>query len=349
MLARHPEEDDTNRREILASMTAAGLTLAGMPLPSRLHLPGKVNPEHIGQVRQLTETYRGWVYQHGASGQLQRSIARLLDHATGMIARASDPQLRLTLLDATADVANLAAYACRDLGLHAYAQQHYLLSLQAAQAAGDHALAGHAVVRMAGHHIELAQPHEVLAYLDAARKTTRFTAGERSNQYAIEAWARAQSAMAQGVHRAVGHAEEESGRADDRSGPGWRVRHVAEAELYSLTGAGYAELARHDPAQAPEAIRRLTAALDLRGIDGARNATLDRISLAEAHLAAHNLTEALHAGNDAVDSASHSSSRRVRVRLDELARQLHPHHTHAHAAEVIHKISFASNRQPETS
>jgi hypothetical protein len=124
----HPEEDDTNRREMLASMTATGLTLAGVPLPGRLPTPDTITPDRIEQVRRLTETYRSWVYQHGASGQLQRSVTQLLDHATGMISRASDPAQRMALLDATADVANLAAYACRDLGLHADAQQNYLLS-----------------------------------------------------------------------------------------------------------------------------------------------------------------------------------------------------------------------------
>ncbi len=78
------------------------------------------------------------------------------------------PQLRCDLLDATADSAGLAAYACRDLGQHEWAQRHYLIAMQAAHAAGDHALAGHLVVRMAGHNIEPGQPKDVLTYLEAA-------------------------------------------------------------------------------------------------------------------------------------------------------------------------------------
>jgi hypothetical protein len=89
--------------------------------------------------------------------------------------------------------------ACRDLGQHDWAQRYYQIAMQAAHAAGDHALAGHLVVRMTGHHIELAQPAEVLTYLNAASQSGRrgvFTHGELSNQHAIAAWANAQNGLA---------------------------------------------------------------------------------------------------------------------------------------------------------
>ncbi|MEO3855775.1 hypothetical protein [Acrocarpospora sp. B8E8] len=336
------EEDATNRREMLASMTAAGAALVGLPPVLRAAIPDRIGPEQAAEVRRLTAMYRGWVYEHGASGQLQCGVARLLGHATSLINRTSHQPIRDDLLDALADVAGLAAYACRDLGLQDYAAQHYVIAFQAAKASGNHALAGHTVVRMAGHNIELARPREVLDYLDAAQgigKTRGFTPGELSNQYAIKAWAFAQSGRAQEVHRAVGMAEEHAALAEDRSGPDWRIRHVAEAELFSLTGAGYAELSKHSPAHAPEAIWRLTKAIDLRGFGGARNATLDNISLAEAHLATHDLEGAAAVGYTAVEAAGTSSSRRVRVRLGELRRQLEPHTKHPDVADLATRIS----------
>ena len=117
--------------------------------------------------------YRTWVYQRGADRQVQRGVTRFLDRATTLIGQVSTPQLRRDLLDATADSAGLAAYVCRDLGQHEWAQRYYLIAMQAAHAAGDHALAGHLVVRMAGHYIELAQPAEVLTYLNAASQSGR--------------------------------------------------------------------------------------------------------------------------------------------------------------------------------
>jgi transcriptional regulator with XRE-family HTH domain len=337
----HQEEDDTNRREMLTSMMAAGVALSGFPLPPRAEVPGRVGPQHVAELRRLTEMYRTWVYQHGADRQVQRGVTQLLDRATTLIAQVSAPQLRRDLLDATADSAGLAAYVCRDLGQHEWAQRHYLIALQAARAAGDQALAGHLVVRMAGHNIELVQPAQVLAYLAAASQASPqagFTRGELSNQHAIAAWANAQNGHTQGVHRQTGLAEEQFARAGDHTGPGWQIRHVAEAELYSLTGAGYTELARHDPAAADEAIRRLSLALELRGADGARNATLDTISLAEAHLAGHDLPEALQATRHAIQLAEDSASRRIRKRLDELASQLTRHRQAPDTADTLEQI-----------
>ncbi|HUZ51323.1 MAG TPA: hypothetical protein VMU94_02190 [Streptosporangiaceae bacterium] len=162
------EDGDTNRREMITSMMAAGVALSGFPLAPRTEVPDRVGPRHVAELRRLTEVYRTGVYQHGADHELQRGITRLLGRATTLIGQVSAPQLRRDLLDATADSAGLAAYACRDLGQHEWAQRHYMLAMQAAHAAGDHALAGHLVVRMAGHNIELAQPEEVLAYLEVA-------------------------------------------------------------------------------------------------------------------------------------------------------------------------------------
>jgi transcriptional regulator with XRE-family HTH domain len=335
------EEGDTNRREMITSMMAAGVALSGFPLAPRAEVPDRVGPQHVAELRRLTEMYRTGVYQHGADHELQRDITRLLDRATTLIGQVSAPQLRRDLLDATADSAGLAAYACRDLGQHEWAQRHYMLAMQAAHAAGDHALAGHLVVRMAGHNIELAQPEEVLAYLEAASRAgrhARFTHGELSNQHAIAAWANAQRGSAPGVHRQAGLAEEQFAGAEDRTGPDWQIRHVAEAELYSLTGAGYAELARHQPRYAGEAIRRLNLALDLRGAGGARNATLDAISLAEAHLADHDLGQALHTTSQAITLAEDSASRRVRKRLGEVASQLTPHCRTPETANVLEQI-----------
>jgi transcriptional regulator with XRE-family HTH domain len=336
------EADETNRREMLSGIAATGLALSGFHLPRLGEVPHRVGPQHVEELRRLTEMYRTMTYSRGADTTLQRDVARLLDRATVLLGQVSSPRLQNDLLDAAADVAGLAAYACRDLGQHEWAQQYYLIAMQAAQSVGDHALAGHLIVRMAGHNIELAQPRQVLAYLEAARQPgTRapFTHGELSNQHAIAAWACAQSGDAQGVLREAGSAEDYFAAAEQPAGPDWQVRHVAEAELYSLTGAGYTELARHQPRYAPEAITRLTRALDLRGADVARNVTLDTISLAEAHLADHDLSQAVHVAGDAVRLSEASASRRIRKRLRELGQQLSEHHGDPDTAAVLGQIA----------
>jgi transcriptional regulator with XRE-family HTH domain len=335
------EEAETNRREMLSGITAAGLALSGFSLPPLADVPRRVGPQHVAELGRLTEMYRTMTYSRGADAEPERGVSRLLDRAVTLLGQVSSPQLRRELLDAAADIAGLAAYACRDLGQHDWAQQYYLLAMQAAQAAGDHALAGHLVVRMAGHNIELAQPGQVLSYLQAARQPgngAHFTPGQLSNQHAIAAWANAQAGSAQAVLREAGQAEDHFANAGHHAGPDWQVRHVAEAELYSLTGAGYTELARHQPRYASEAITRLTAALDLRGDDVRRNATLDTISLAEAHLADRDLPQALAVADSAVTLASDSASRRVRKRLGELAAQLQPHQRQPGTAQALEQI-----------
>ena len=337
------EEDDTNRREMLSGIAATGLALSGFRVPAPGDVPHRVGPQHVEELRRLTEMYRTMTYSRGADAELQKGVASLLDRATTLLGQVPSSQLRGELLDAAADAAGLAAYACRDLGQHERAQQYYLLAMQATQSAGDHALAGHLVVRMAGHNIELAQPRQVLAYLEAARQPgtrTPFTHGELSNQHAIAAWAKAQAGDAQGVLREAGSAEDHFAAAEQRTGPDWQVRHVAEAELYSLTGAGYTELARHQPRYAAEAISRLSLALDLRGADVARNATLDTISLAEAHLAAHDLSQAVHVSADAIRHAEASASRRIRKRLRELGQQFGEHSGDPDAAAALEQISM---------
>lgn len=335
------EGADTKRREMLSGMAATGLAIAGFPVPPVAEVPHRVGPQHVAELRRLTEMYRTMTYSRGADGELQRGVTRLLDRAGALLGQVSSSQLRHELLDAAADCAGLAAYVCRDLGQHEWAQQYYLMAMQAASAAGDRSLAGHLVVRMAGHNIELAQPVQVLAYLEAARQPAGkpvFTRGELSNQHAIAAWANAQAGQAQAVLREAGNAEEHFAAAEDRTGPGWQVRHVAEAELYSLTGAGFTELAKQQPRYAAEAIARLTLALDLRGDDVKRNATLDTISLAEAHLADKDLPQALHVTGNAVSLARDSASCRVRKRLDELAAQLAPHRRQAGTPETLQQI-----------
>lgn len=324
--------------EAARSVIATGMTLVGLGLGLRSDVPDRIGPEYAGELEEAVEAYRAQVYRRGASRQLQREVTDLLSRAAGSIAHARTSKVRVHVMNSAADAAGLAGYVCRDLGQHGLAQQHYLLAVQIARAAGDRGHVGHLVVRLAGHNIEMVRPADALAYLDLARRSDLadgFTHGELSNQHAIEAWACAQAGLTARAVRSAALAEAEAAREDHRNGPGWRTRHVAEAELYSLTGAGYAELARHEPVFADEAIRRLNRALELRGGESARNRTLDTISLAEAHLAAHDVAESARTAARAVGSARSSSSQRVRRRLGELRQRLAPYLDEAELATAF--------------
>jgi hypothetical protein len=326
--ARRPRGADQQDADAARSIISTGMSLAGLDLKLRADVPDRISAGYAEEIQEAVEAYRSLVYRHGASRGLRQRVAGLLDRAAASISNAPDGPLRRSLLMSTADAAGLAAYVCRDLGLHGLAQQHYLLALQIAQAAGDRALVRHLVVRLAGHNIELTRPKDALAFLDVVRRadlSKGFTHGELSNQLAIEAWACAQAGLAERAVRAAALADGQAALAEERANPGWRIRHVTEAELCSLTGAGFTELARHDPRFAGEAIHRLGRALDLRGGESARNRSLDLISLAEAHLADRDLEQSLRVAGRAVESAQGSSSLRIRRRLGELQQRLRPH------------------------
>lgn len=332
----HEGDEDVRRRQML---TAAGLALVGVTVRPP-ETPRRITIAHARRIHQLTERHRQVVYQCGATHRVRDAITGLLDHTTALLPQIGTENLRNELLNVTGDLAGLAAYAYRDLGAHDLAQQHYLLAIQAAKAAGNEPLIGHLVVRMAGQHIELTKPVDVHNYLRAARATsTQFSPNELSNQSAISAWAHAQAGDYQRMRRDVCLAEEHFAHRDNTSPTGWgrrwQLRHTAEAELYSLTGAAYAELAQHYPRYAEEAVSRLNRALEIRGPGFARNATLDVISLAEAHLARHDIDQAVTHANNAVRMAGGSASRRVRERLTGLTEHLQPHQRRPDVADVL--------------
>lgn len=339
------EGDDVQRRHMLIS---AGLMMVGVPLGSSTAPPRRVGPAEVARSRELAAAFRAALYTHGGGHGLHRHLGRTLAEVTGFIPHAHHPRVRRDLLAVVGDLAGLTAYAYRDRGHHDDAVQTYLLGLQAARASGQPALVGHLYVRMAGHHIERNAPGSVLDFLTAARQNAADTStpGERINHFAIEAWARAQMRDLQAVHRSVGHAEDFLNTPSaDASGTPWQHHHLSEAEMWSITGAAYTDLARHDRRCATEAVRRLDKAIALRDQGFERNTILDLISLAEAHTVTYDLDQAVSAARRALAQAGGSASLRVRSRLAELSDRLAPYRRRDDVAEVIHLAHVARRGQ----
>lgn len=319
------EEVETERRQVMRSLAAAGLVVAGWPVGARagVDLPRRILMDHVAELRDATSLYRGWVSRHGGGG-VRQHVAVLLERASMMHSAASEDRVRRELLDCIADLAGLAAYISRDLEAHSDAREMYQLALQAARAAGDRHLGGHLIVRMAGHNIELRQPDDTLVLLDKAQHAAKsvLSSGERANQLCIKAWAHAQRGEVEAVRRAVGQAEEEFVRGKKPVAQDYGRQHVTEAELYSLTGAGYAELAKTNAAHADTAIYRLRRAIGLRGQSHARNRTLDMVSLAEVLAVAGDLTESKKVTRQATEQIDQLASKRLIRRLGELRQRL---------------------------
>ncbi|MBM7075521.1 helix-turn-helix domain-containing protein [Micromonospora humida] len=314
--------EDMRRRRVLQALSAAGMAVAGWPLPSA-ETPRRIGMQHVADIADTTAVYRGWVSRHGGAA-VQQPAAQLLDRAAAMHTAASEPKVRTALLVAIAD---LGAYVARDIGDHRSADEHAWLALSAATAAGNTALGGHTVVRMAGHNIELRHPEKTLSLLDAAAKRAGdlFTPGDRANQSCIRAWAYAQVGDADMVRRAVGNAEDAFTRVDNTGTPNWAAQHVTEAELYSLSGAAYTDLARTNHWYADAAIERLNEALDLRGVSLARSRVLDQLSLAEALLYAGEFDEAGRIALAEAEVAGTSDPGGLSLRFAGLTRRMQAH------------------------
>lgn len=323
---QHTREGVTRRRQVLHGLGAAGLAAAGLPLPPPAgDLPRRIGMGHVADLDDSTSMYRAWVARHGGT-TIRAQVDALLYRACQLHAAASHRPVRAALLHSVADLAGLGGYIARDAGAHADAEDHFRVALSAATACGDTALRAHTVVRMAGHGLELHQPATVLTLLDAARTPDGPTsAGAEANRCCLAAWGHAQAGNAQAVHRAVGQAEEHQSEAVSDRAAGWAAQHVTEAELYSLTGAAYVDLARSDPDHATTAIDRLSRAIDLRGISAARNRTLDLLSLTEALLLADEVDEAGRIACRAYTAREGVASGRLDLRFRTLRRMLRPH------------------------
>ncbi|RKS76498.1 hypothetical protein BZB76_1854 [Actinomadura pelletieri DSM 43383] len=331
---------DTDRRDLLlSSAVTAGAAIVGLPVVT-LDPDECPNAAVVAELRRLVDLHRDWLYEHGASVEVQHGVARLLKRSSSLLPHARNDVMRRDLLGVISDVSGVAAYTCRDLGLHDVAGQHYVVAVQAAMAAGDRNLAGHLVVRMAGHQVERADADQILAHLQAAAAIGRFTPRQVSNQHALAAWAHAMRGDASRVRRLVGEAEDAFSAPSPLQGAArWESRHGQESELFSLTGAGFATLSVLKASAAPEAISRLTRALELRGGGFSRNTILDHLSLADAYLNAHELRPAVEATSTALRLSEVGSSRLVSERLLATSGRLRRHSRNPDIADLIDLIN----------
>lgn len=340
------KEGATDRRTVLTALASAGMSITGLPVTAAgWQPPRRIGHAHVQDIIDATSTYRGWIARHGGA-QVRAHAAQLLERAAVMHASTINPTVRAELLVAIGDLAALGAYIARDIGAHREAGELYQLALTTAAAAQASDLRTYTVVRMAGHHLELRQPGEVLRLVEAAAAPdSDDKAGGTANRLCITAWAHAQRGDADAAARAVDAAEDAFAADAGRERPDrpWAAQHVTEAELHSLIGAAYVDLARIDPRHAQTAAGRLGRALELRGPSAARNRTLDLISMAEAQLALGEIDHAAHLALDVHDTAQALTSARLTTRLQQLTTRLAPHaRTNPTAAQFMASRSRAA-------
>lgn len=155
-----------------------------------------------------------------------------------------------------------------------------------------------------------------------AHHGTRHTAtpGLRALLHTREAWGNAQQGRINAVHKAVGLAEEAYARRKPDAEPRW-TSGLDAAELAGVIGARYRDLARHDPAQAPRAVRYIGQPLALRNASRQRNRAFDLIGLARVHLITREPERAAALIVQALPLVGERASGRVGRKLDDFYRE----------------------------
>lgn len=204
------------------------------------------------------------------------------------------------LFGTVAQLAALAGTMSHDDGLDAAAQKYFILALHAAKQAGDRALGGEIVSRMAQQLIQLGHPHDALALIECARTGSAASASAsiRSLFLLVEAWSYAHLGEVDACHRAVGSAEEAFACSRVHEEPPWLT--FGAADLVGMAGYAYRVLSEFDPRQTAHAEPLLRRSLELRGPDDVRARALSLIDLAITYLLAGRPDRAGSAGEEAM-------------------------------------------------
>ncbi len=284
--------DLINRRDVLASTAAVtGGALLG-PLsawlePLRAAYSGTgsaFSAVEVEALEQVVGVFRGWS-RSTVSGLARSAVVGQLQELARQLRQAPAGRRTDRAFLAGAELAKIAGSMSFDAGLQGAAQRYYVTAMQMAKAAGSDTLAAVALAALARQLFDLMEPEDGLEVVALAQHGTRHSAtpGLRALLHTREAWGHAQQGRTNAMHKAVGLAEEAYAQRKPEAEPRW-TSGLNAAELAGVIGARYRDLARHDPAQAPRAVRYIGQALALRDASRQRNRAFDLIGLARVHL-----------------------------------------------------------------
>lgn len=321
--------DLINRRDVLASATAAtGSALLSFlsvwlePLRTARSGPGSAfSVTEVEALEQVVAVFRGWS-RSAVSGLARSAVVGQLHEMVGQLRQASAGPLTDRAFLASAELAKVAGSMSFDAGFQGAAQRYYVMAVQLAKAARSDTLAAVALAALARQLFDLLEPDNGLEVVALAQYGTRHTStpGLRALLHTREAWGYAQQGRTNAVHKAVSLAEEAYAQREPEVEPRW-TSGLDAAELAGVIGARYRDLARHDPAQAPRAVRYIGQALVLRDRSRQRNRTFDMIGLARLHLITGEPEQAAALIGQALPLAGERAPGRVGRKLGDFYRE----------------------------
>jgi len=224
------------------------------------------------------------------------------------------------LLAVLAEQAQLAGWAAFDAGSSSDSDRLYRMSLDAANDAGDRALAGNAYAFLAYQqlaHGDLSGVDTAVAGVETAGGTA--TPGVRALLHCRRAWAHAVAGQVAAAEEQLALGATALTEHDDRPEPDW-VYWVDRSEIEIMTGRCWTVLRR--PLRAISTLEGVLAAYD---DTHARDKSLYMSWLADAYLDAHEVEQACEVASRAMTLAGGVGSVRPGRRLDEVLDRTDPY------------------------
>jgi hypothetical protein len=330
------------RRTLLAHAAAvmAGAAVLGadrgpvLPSSAQVPAPGHIGMTDVAQLESTTHDMRALDYQFGG-GACQEAIVGQLLWAQRLLRASGTEDVRRRLFRALGDLQNLAGWTTFDVGLLDCARSHFTTALDYAQQSGDSSLLSNIMYRIGRVYLHHGQPHRALQWFVRGQIPAH---GCRSKLavavlYANQAWAYAMMGNATQATTLLGRSEEELARADPAEAPDW-AKFYNDTDLYAMIGTVHTELSVFDPRHATTAIRAFGQALARYDDSMNRSQAFTLTMLATSHLRHDDVDYGVEVGHQALALAREVKSQRVSDRMAPLQIEARRQSAHVDSREL---------------
>jgi transcriptional regulator with XRE-family HTH domain len=168
------EVDDTDRRDVLRAVAIGFGAMISEP-PARIiasadepRVLSRIGADDLSWLEQNTATLEAWDRQVGGA-TTRHALLGALRGAVSLKGASCTPSIRLRLTTAIAYLADLAAWAVGDAGLHGPATGIFTLGIETAREANDPAMLTHVASGFARLEIDAGNPHSALDLIRLAQ------------------------------------------------------------------------------------------------------------------------------------------------------------------------------------
>ncbi len=166
-------------------------------------IPATVRPGDVRELQHMVEVLEARDHQAGGTA-VRHHILGALRWGTGLLDGSCAPAVRSALAATVAQLADLAAWATFDAGLHAPARALFLLGLQFAHESGDLGIRAHVATGLARQEITVGNPDTALELVQLAQTAgDALTPNAVSMLHVVNALAYARKSDSTQCHRSV--------------------------------------------------------------------------------------------------------------------------------------------------